>query len=209
MPFADSGFAGTTMSQLTLAAVVVALLVAVGAPLPPPLGHGAGDGGLAVVVALVPVAVDVGATVPVAVDVGTAVPVVPVVVVAVPAAVGVAVAVPAVGDAVPGPWWWPPAAAGCTNATAEAQLASAELLTCVVKLSVATTIAPTTRVSATGMAMVRAIRRRARLSCRRRHADPCLLGMQSTSKSWGDVLFFVARGCAAPAKSRVETVDLT
>jgi hypothetical protein len=44
---ADSGFAGTTMSQLTLAAVVTgALAVADGAALPPPLptGQGAPDG---------------------------------------------------------------------------------------------------------------------------------------------------------------------
>jgi pimeloyl-ACP methyl ester carboxylesterase len=159
-PCADSGFAGTTMSQSTLAAVVVAVLAADGVALAAAvaLGHGAG----------------------VAVVVGVAV--------AVPVEAGVAVAVPAVGDGeLPAVWWpwpwpWPWFAAGWTNATCEAQLDSAVWLT-VVEPLVAATIAPTTTASATGMAMATAVRRFAWLSCRRRREDRCLLGMQSTSMS--------------------------
>jgi hypothetical protein len=160
------------MSQLTLAAAVVAgvLVVAVGAALAPPLpaGHGATDApdaGLVGVAVVVPVEAAVG--------------------VAVPAVVGDALPAPAVGDAVPPPpWWWPAAAAGFTNAAGEAQL-SAELLTCVVKPSVKAMAPPTTTASATGMAMVTAVRRLAWLLCRRRYADRCLFGMQSTSMSLG------------------------
>jgi hypothetical protein len=160
------------MSQLTLAAVVVAVLVvADGAALAPalPAGHGAPDApdaGLVGVAVVAPVEADVG--------------------VAVPAVVGDALPAAAVGDAVLAgpllPWWWPAAAAGFTNAAGEAQL-SAELLTCVVKPSVNATAPPTTTASATGMAMVTAVRRLAWLPCRRRYADRCLFGMQSTSMS--------------------------
>jgi hypothetical protein len=62
-------------------------------------------------------------------------------------------------------------------------------------------IAPTTTASATGMPMVTAVRRLARLSCRRRHADRCLVGMQSTSVAIGNTL------CSSC--SRLETLDLT
>jgi hypothetical protein len=185
-PAADSGSAGTMMSQLTLAAVVVAgavvLVVADGVALADV--HGAAVAVLVGVAVAVPVAVDVGVAVPVLVDVGVAVAVA--VDVAVLVLVDVAVAV---GDAVL-PGWWPPfqwwpglwfaAAAGCTYAAGEAQFSAASP-TCVVKPSVTATMAPTAATSATGTAMVAAIRRLARLSCRRRHADRCLLGMQSTS----------------------------
>jgi hypothetical protein len=85
-PFADSGFAGTMMSQLTLAAAVVAVCVADGVALAPvlPLGHGAADA--EAVGAVVAVAVLVGDAVADAVAVGVAL--------AVALAVGVAVAVP-------------------------------------------------------------------------------------------------------------------
>jgi hypothetical protein len=156
------------MSQLTLAAAVVPVLVADGvAPalaVVVPLGHGAADAELAGVAVVVPVAAGVG--------------------VAVPAVVGVAVAVPAVGDAVlPAPWWpwWFGPAADCANATGEAQLASADSLTLVVEPLLKATIAPTATASATGMPMATAVRRLARLTCRRRHEARCLLGMQSSS----------------------------
>src|SRR5580700_8355437 len=42
-PFADSGFAGTMMSQLTLAAAVVAGVVADGVAVAPPLAAAVGD----------------------------------------------------------------------------------------------------------------------------------------------------------------------
>jgi hypothetical protein len=103
------------MSQLTLAATAVAVLVADGVALPLALGHGAADAELDGVAVAVPVAAGVG--------------------VAVPAVVGVAVAVPvAAGVGVPpAPWWpwWFGPAADCTNATGEAQLASADSLTLV------------------------------------------------------------------------------
>src|ERR1700761_1293587 len=73
-PFADSGFAGTMMSQLTLAAVVVAVLVADGATLALPLGHAIPDAGLVGVAAVVPVEADVGAAVPLVVGAVVAVP---------------------------------------------------------------------------------------------------------------------------------------
>jgi hypothetical protein len=172
-PFADSGFAGTMMSQLTLAAAAAGSVGAAVAP-PLPAGHGAPDApdaGLVGVAVVVPVEAAVGVAVPAVVGV------------AVPAVVGEALPAAAVGDAVPPPpWWWPAAAAGFTNAAGEAQL-SAELLTCVVKPSVKATAPPTTTASATGMAMVTAVRRLAWLLCRRRYADRCLFGMQSTSMS--------------------------
>jgi hypothetical protein len=159
------------MSQLTLAATVVAVLVADGAALT--LGHGVADAELVGVAVVVPVLVGVA--------------------VAVPAVVGVAV-----GDAVlPVPWWpWPwfAAVAGSTNATGEAQLASADSLMWMVEPLLKATIAPTTTASATGMAMMTAVRRLARPSCRRRHEDRYLLGMQSPPCR-RDVLFFVA-GCS-------------
>jgi hypothetical protein len=106
-PCADSGFAGTMMSQLTLAAVVVAVLVVADA-----VGHGAAE--LIGVVGVVPVV-----AVAVAAVVGVAVPAAPVVGAAVPVAAVVAEAVleaAAVGDAPPpDPWWpWPDALAGTT-----------------------------------------------------------------------------------------------
>jgi hypothetical protein len=166
-PCADSGFAGTMMSQLTLAAVVAVLVadgVAPALAVVDPLGHGAADAELDGVAVAVPVAAGVG--------------------VAVAAVVGVAVAVPAVGDAVPPvpwwPWWFGPAA-DCTNATGEAQLASADSLTLVVEPLLKATIAPTATASATGMPMATAVRCLARLTCRRRHEARCLLGMQSSS----------------------------
>jgi hypothetical protein len=67
------------------------------------------------------------------------------------------------------------------DAAGEAQLASAELLTCEVRPLATTAMTPAATASVTGMPMVTAIRRLARLSCRRRHADRCLHGMQSTS----------------------------
>jgi hypothetical protein len=71
-----------------------------------------------------------------------------------------------------------PAAAEAT-APGEAQLASAALLTCVSKPSVAATMAPTATASATGMATGTAMR----AALLRRRADRCLVGMQSTSMS--------------------------
>jgi hypothetical protein len=95
------------MSQLTLAAVVVAVLVVADA-----VGHGAAE--LIGVVGVVPVV-----AVAVAAVVGVAVPAAPVVGAAVPVAAVVAEAVleaAAVGDAPPpDPWWpWPDALAGTT-----------------------------------------------------------------------------------------------
>jgi hypothetical protein len=117
-PAADSGFAGTMMSQLTLAAVVVVPVVA------DVVGHGAAE--LIGVVGAVPVvavavAAVVGVAVPEAAAVGVAVLEAAVVVVgnAVPVAAVVAEAVleaAVVGAAVPPePWWlWPSALAGTT-----------------------------------------------------------------------------------------------
>src|ERR1700722_15598482 len=157
-PRADSGFAGTMMSQLTLAAAA-ALASAVGS--------------LAVAVALehgaaVAVPVSAGA-VAVSVSAGAVAVLVPVA-----AAVAASVSAGAVVVSV---------AAGPANAAAEAQIASAESLTRPVRLCATATTAPTATTSATGMAMVTAIRRLAWFVCRRRHADRCLLGMQSTSMS--------------------------
>jgi hypothetical protein len=102
------------MSQLTLAAVVVAVLVVADA-----VGHGAAE--LIGVVGAVPVvAVAVAVAVLEAAVVGVAVLEAPVVGDAVPVAAVVAEAVleaAAVGDAVllPDPWWpWPAALAGTT-----------------------------------------------------------------------------------------------
>jgi hypothetical protein len=113
-PAADSGFAGTMMSQLTLAAAVVVVPVVADA-----VGHGAAE--LIGVVGAVPVvAVPVVAVaVPEAAVVGEAVLDAAVVGAAVPVAAVVAEAVleaAAVGDAVlPDPWWpWPDALAGTT-----------------------------------------------------------------------------------------------
>jgi hypothetical protein len=164
-PWADSGFAGTMMSQLTLAAVVVAVLVVADA-----VGHGAAE--LIGVVGAVPV---------------VAVPEAAAVDEAVPEAAAVGAAVPeaaAVGDAVlPAPWWPCPAVlAGTTYAAGDAQLAfaaSARLFA--PEWSTMMTIAPTATASATGMATGAMRRASGRLD--RRRADRCLLGMQSTSMS--------------------------
>jgi hypothetical protein len=173
-PCADNGFAGTMMSQLTLAAVV-AVLVAVA------LGHGVADAELigvavAVVVAVaVPEAVVVGVAVPEAAVVGDAVPEEAVVALTVLEAA-------AVGDAVPGPWWCPAVLAGTTYAAGEAQLAFAASVTLFApEWSTMATITPTATTSATGMATGTA--RRASGPLDRRPADRCLLGMQSTSMS--------------------------
>src|ERR1700722_5880102 len=170
-PCADSGFAGTMMSQLTLAAVVVAVLVVADA-----VGHGAAE----------------------LIGVVGAVPVVAVAVAAVVAGAGLETA--AVGDAVlPEPWWPCPAVlAGTTYAAGDAQLAfaaSARLFA--PEWSTMMTIAPTATTSATGMATGAMRRASGRLD--RRRADRCLLGMQSTSMSWG--IFYV------PACSWLGTVD--
>jgi hypothetical protein len=197
-PVADSGLAGTTMLQLTLAAAAGALADA------DPLGHGAADAVLpgeavpeaAVVGAAEPEAAVVGAAEPEAAVAGAAEPEAAVVGAAEPeaavagaaepeaAVVGaaepeaaVAGAVVAVAD---------PAVVGAAepdapDAAGEAQLASAESLTCEGRPLETATRAPTVTASATGMPMVTALRRLAMLSCRRRHADRCLLGMQSTS----------------------------
>jgi hypothetical protein len=172
-PWADSGFAGTMMSQLTLAAVVVAVLVVADA-----VGHGAAE--LIGVVGAVPVvAVAVAAVVAVAVPEAAAVGA------AVPEAAAVEEAVPeaaAVGDAVlPDPWWpWPAVLAGTTYAAGEAQLAfAASAMLFAPEWSTMMTIAPTATASATGMATGATRRASGRLD--RRPADRCLLGMQSTS----------------------------
>jgi hypothetical protein len=190
-PFADSGFAGTMMLQLTLAAVVVVVpVVAV------PLGHGAADIGLAgvagavAVAAVVAVAVLEAAVVGVVVleaAVGDAVPEAVVAGDAVPEAVAAGEAVleaVAVDDAVlPDPWWpWPAVLAGTTYAAGEAQLAfAASVMLFAPEWSTTATIAPTAITSATGMATGAARRVSGRLD--RRPADRCLLGMQSTSMS--------------------------
>jgi hypothetical protein len=173
-PCADSGFAGTMMSQLTLAAVVVMVPVVADV-----VGHGAAE--LIGVVGAVPV-VAVAVAVPEAAVVGVAVPEAAVVGVAVPVAAVVAEAVlAAVGDAVPpDPWWWPDELAGTTYAAGEAQLAFAASVTLFApEWSTMATIAPTATTSATGMATGAA--RRASGPLDRRAADRCLLGMQSTS----------------------------
>jgi hypothetical protein len=171
-PWADSGFAGTMMSQLTLAAVVAVLVVA------DTVGHGAAE--LIGVVGAVPVvAVAVAAVVAVAVPEAAAVGA------AVPEAAAVEEAVPeaaAVGDAVlPDPWWpWPAVLAGTTYAAGEAQLAfAASAMLFAPEWSTMMTIAPTATASATGMATGATRRASGRLD--RRPADRCLLGMQSTS----------------------------
>jgi hypothetical protein len=174
-PWADSGFAGTMMSQLTLAAVVVAVLVVADA-----VGHGAAE--LIGVVGAVPVVAVLEAAV-----VAVAVPEAAAVDEAVPEAAAVGAAVPeaaAVGDAVlPAPWWPCPAVlAGTTYAAGDAQLAfaaSARLFA--PEWSTMMTIAPTATASATGMATGAMRRASGRLD--RRRADRCLLGMQSTSMS--------------------------
>jgi hypothetical protein len=177
------------MLQLVLAAAVVAGAV------PVPLGHGAADAVVAgvadpeaaVVGAAEPAAVAVGAVEPEAAAVGAAEPDAAVVGAAAPEAAVVAAAEPdpaAAGAAAP-----EAAAAGAAepeavddaDAADEAQLASAELLKCEVKPWLKARTAPITTASATGMLMATAQRRLAWLSCRRRHADRCLLGIQSTS----------------------------
>jgi hypothetical protein len=189
-PFADSGFAGTMMSQLTLAAVVVAVPVVAVA-----LGHGVADAELAGVALVVAVAVLEAVVVGVAVleavvVVGVAVLEAAVVGDAVLEAAVVGEAVPeaaAVGDAVlPGRWWLRLALlaglAGTTYAAGEAQLAFAAYVTLFApEWSTMATIAPTATTSATGMATGTA--RRASGPLDRRPADRCLLGMQSTSMS--------------------------
>jgi hypothetical protein len=179
-PCADSGFAGTMMSQLTLAVVVVAVLVAVA------LGHGVTDAELIGVAVAVPEPVVVGVAVPEAAAVAVAVPEAAVVGDAVPeeAAVGEAVLeAAAVGDAVlPDPWWWPVVLAGTTYAAGEAQLAFAASVTLFApEWSTMATMAPTATTSATGMATGTA--RRASEPLDRCPLDRCLLGMQSTSMS--------------------------
>jgi hypothetical protein len=166
-PFADSGFAGTMMSQLTLAAVVVTVLVDVALALAVALGHGVADAVAAAVGDAVLEAAAVGEAVPEAVVVGEAV-----------------LEAAAVGDAVlPDPWWpWPAVLAGTTYAAGEAQLAFAASVTLFApEWSTMATIAPTATTSATGMATGAARRASGRLD--RRPADRCLLGMQSTSMS--------------------------
>jgi len=122
-PAADSGFAGTMMSQLTLAAAVVVVPVVADA-----VGHGAAE--LTGTAVAVPVAGVVAVAVLEAAVVGAAVLEAAVVGDAVPEAAVVAEAVleaAAVGDAVlPDPWWpWPAVLAGTTYAAGEAQLAFA------------------------------------------------------------------------------------
>jgi len=142
-PCADNGSAGTMMSQLTLAAAVVAVWVALAVA--DVLGHG-------VVVA---VAVVVGVVVAVAPVVGVAVADAVLVALAVADAVelGLAVAVAVLPVPWPCPWPWPAAAAGTTYAAGDAQLASAALLTFRPEWSTTTTMAPTTTASATGTAI--------------------------------------------------------
>ena len=168
------------MSQLTLAAVVVAVLVVADT-----VGHGAAE--LIGVVGAVPVvAVLEAAVVAVAVPEAAAAAVAAVVAVAVPEAAAVGEPVleaAAVGDAVlPDPWWWPAVLAGTTYAAGDAQLAfaaSARLFA--PEWSTMMTIAPTATASATGMATGATRRASGRLD--RRRTDRCLLGMQSTSMS--------------------------
>jgi len=182
-PFADSGFAGTMMSQLTLAAVVVAVPVVAVA-----LGHGVAGAEVVGVAMVVAVAAVVGVAVLEAAVVGVAVLEAVVVGDAVLEAAVVGEAVPeaaAVGDAVlPGRWWLRLALlaglAGSTYAAGEAQLAFAAYVTLFApEWSTMATIAPTATTSATGMATGTA--RRASGPRDRRPADRCLLGMQSTS----------------------------
>ena len=184
-PVADSGFAGTMMSQLTLAAVVVAVPVVVDA-----VGHGAAE--LIGVVGVVPVvavavAAVVGVAVPEAAAVGVAVLEAAVVGAAVPVAAVVAEAVLEAADVgadvPPDPWWpWPAGLAGTTYAAGEAQLAfAASERLFAPEWSTMATIAPTATTSATGMATGAARRVSGRLD--RRPTDRCLLGMQSTSMS--------------------------
>ncbi|MGH3299591.1 MAG: hypothetical protein ACRDP7_48180 [Trebonia sp.] len=178
-PCADSGFAGTMMSQLTFAAVVVVPVLVVADA----VGHGAAEltgtavdvAGAVVAVAVLEAAV-VGAAVPVAAVVGAAVLEAAVVAEAVPDAA-------AVGDAVPPPPWWWAELAGTTYAAGEAQLAFAASATLFApEWSTTATIAPTATTSANGMPIGAAKRASGPLD-RRRPADRCLLGMQSTSMS--------------------------
>jgi len=179
-PCADSGFAGTMMEQLTLAAVVVAVAVLVAVA----LGHGVAVAELVGVAVVVPVAAVVAVAVPEAVVVGVAVPEAAAVPVPVAAVVGVAVPeAAAVGDAVPPPWWCAALAglAGTTYAAGEAQLAFAASAMLFVPEWLRATKAPTTTASATGMATGTAKRDSGLRD--RRPTDRCLLGMQSTSRS--------------------------
>lgn len=141
-PWADSGFAGTIMSQLTLAAVVVAVLVDVA------LGHGVADAELVGVAVAVEVAVLEAAVVGAAVVAGAVVGATVLEAAAVEEAA-------AVGDAIPDPRWASPAPwAGTTYAAAEAQLAFAASVTLFApEWSTIATIAPTATTSATGMAI--------------------------------------------------------
>jgi hypothetical protein len=184
-PCADSGFAGTMMSQLTLAAVVVVVPVLVALA----LGHGVVDAvlvGVAVVVAVPAVvgaavleaaavadavveAATVGAAVLEAATVGAAVLEAAVVAAAVLEAAAVADAAPAAP------------LAGTTYAAGEAQLAFAASLTFVPEWLLMATRAPTTTASPTGIAIGTA--KRASGLRDRPLADRCLLGMQSTSKT--------------------------
>jgi hypothetical protein len=150
-PCAESGSAGTMMSQLTLAAVVVAVWVALAVA--DVLGHGVVDA--PVVGAVVAVAVLVGVAVADAPVVGAVVAVAVLVALAVADAVelGLAVAVAVVPVPWPCPWPWPAAAAGTTYAAGDAQLALAALLTFRPEWSTTTTMAPTTTASATGTAI--------------------------------------------------------
>jgi hypothetical protein len=129
------------MSQLTLAAVVVAVLVvpygvalALTLPVAVELGHGAADAGLAGVAVVGAVAAVVWVAVPAAAVVGDAVLPVPCC-----------------------PWWpWPAVLAGLagiTYAAGEAQLAFAASVRLLrPEWSTTATIAATTTISATGMA---------------------------------------------------------
>jgi hypothetical protein len=208
-PCADSGFAGTMMSQLTLAAAAAAVAVLVADV----VGHGVADAEVVGVVVVVPVAAVVAVAVPEAVAVGAVVAAAVLEAVTVGAVVAVAAVVAAavleaavVGEAAPeaaavppDPWWWLAALAGTTYAAGEAQLAFAASVTLFApEWSTMATMAPTATTSATGMAIGSARRCSGLLDPRL--ADRCLLGMQSTSMSEG---MFCVLSC-----SRLETVDL-
>jgi len=195
------------MSQLTLAAVVVAVLVDDGVALPLALGHGVADA----VVSGVAVAAVVGVAVPEVAVAGESVVAEAVVgesvvaeavvgesvvgeSVVAEAVVGESVAGESVGEAVPeaavagdaappDPWWppAPPGLAGTTYAAGEAQLAFAASATFAPEWSWTATMAPTTRANPTGMAIGTAKRSSGPLD--RRPRDRCLLGIQSTSIS--------------------------
>jgi hypothetical protein len=212
-PCADSGFAGTMMSQLTLAAAAAAVAVLVADV----VGHGVADAEVVGAVVVVPVAavvavavleaavvavavVAVGAVVAAAVLEAAVVAVGAVVAAAVLEAAVVGEAAPEAAAVVPDPWWpWPAVLAGTTYAAGEAQLAFAASETLFApEWSTMATMAPTATTSATGMAIGSA--RRCSGPLDPRLADRCLLGMQSTSMSEG--IFCVL------SRSRVETVDL-